>query len=77
VTAYRQEGDMKMKKLELIESVIEMATNGEGLNKVGETCKYKKDCLDNKELHALFNNKYANYEVSHDNNYEYIRITRK
>jgi len=65
-----------MKKIELIEGVIEHATSGEGLKK-GETCKYKKDNLDNKELRALLNNKYANYEVSHDNNYEYIRIIRK
>jgi len=65
-----------MKKIELIESVIELATSGEGLKK-GETCKYKKDFLNNKELRALLNNKYANYEVTHDDNYQYIRITRK
>ena len=65
-----------MKKIELIEAVIECATNGEGLKK-GESCKYRKDYLNNKELRSLLNNKYANYEVSHDNNYDFIRITRK
>ena len=38
-----------MKKLELIESVIMLANNGEDLRR-GEICRYSKDSLDDREL---------------------------
>ena len=65
-----------MKKIELIERVIEHATGGEGL-KIKETCKYKKDLLRNEELYLLLNNDYVEYEIIHDCNFDYIIITRK
>lgn len=71
------EGDRKMKKLELIENVIELATNGEGLHESGQSCRYKIDYLSNKDLHTLLDSKYKEYEVEHDRyNNDYINITK-
>ena len=63
-----------MKKLELIESIIETANKGDTLKK-GESVLYDKDYLSNKDLKSLLNNKYAKYIVTHAEDYNYIKIT--
>lgn len=67
---------IKMKKNELLEGVVEMGNSGESLQ-VGESCRYNKDYLDDKELRTLLHSKFEKYEVYSDpSDYNYIVIER-
>jgi len=63
-----------MEKLELIECITEAANDGFGL-RPGDEYRYNKDNLNNKDLKALLNNYYAEYDVIDDG--EFIIIRRK